>query len=123
MATRGEVRVAECGEQPFRDRRGDDAGIDPRNAEVLADLADFSQVLDRRGDAQRYAARALAAAPNDSGVMFKVAVTYEGLGNRAEALAMLSRAAQAGYPINQIEGARSLTELRKDPAYPRMFKR
>jgi tetratricopeptide (TPR) repeat protein len=98
--------------------------VDSRNAEVLADLADFSQAIGRRGEARQFAVRALMAAPaNDGVVFFKVAVAYEGMGDRRQALAVLARAVRAGYPIEQIEGARSLEELRTDPAYERTVKR
>jgi len=92
--------------------------IDSRNAELLADLADFSQAVGRSAEARQFASRALRAAPSTSVVLFKVAVTYEGLGDRKQALAVLTRAVRAGYPLSQIDSARSLSALRKDPGYP-----
>ena len=96
-------------------------GVDPRRGGVLADLADYSQALGRQSDALRYASRALETSPNDAVVMFKVAVAYEGLNKRAQALGLLHRAVRAGYPIDQIEKARSLSSLRTDPGYQRIL--
>jgi tetratricopeptide (TPR) repeat protein len=99
-------------------------GVDSRNAEILADLADFSQAIGQRVDAREYARRALGlAAPTASVVLFKVAVVHEALGDRPQALNLLARAVDAGYPIGQVESALSLAELRKDPQYQSVVKR
>jgi tetratricopeptide (TPR) repeat protein len=97
--------------------------VDQRNAEILADLADFSQAVGRRSEARQFAGRAQRVAPDASVVLFKVAVVYEGLGDRKQALALLTRAVGAGYPVSQIESSRSLSALRTDPAYPLATKR
>ena len=98
--------------------------VDPRAAEILADLADFSQGVGRRTEARDYARRALAAAaPNDGNVLFKVAVAYEGLGDRTQALPVLDRAVRAGVPVDRMENSRSLADLRADPRYARIVNR
>ena len=94
-----------------------DLKVDPRRPAVIADIADYSQALGRRDEARRYAARALELAPDDSSILFKIAVVHEGLGERARALELLATALRAGLRPDQIETARSLAELRRDPRY------
>jgi len=97
--------------------------VDPRNPDILADLADFSQSVGRRAEARQLATRALnAAGPDGSVILFKVAVVYEGMGDRRQALTLLRKAVRAGYPISQIESSRSLSALRTDSGYSQVIK-
>ena len=50
-------------------------------------------------------------------VLFEVAVGYEALGHRQEALQWLASARAGGYPVAAIERNPQLASLRADPKY------
>jgi serine/threonine protein kinase/tetratricopeptide (TPR) repeat protein len=91
--------------------------VNPRRAVLLADLADFSQALNRRGDARQYAKRALSTDAGSATVLFKVAVVHAGLGDHETALALLRKAMDVGLSRDDIESSRALEALRKDQRY------
>jgi len=61
--------------------------------------ADYAN-LGRAEDAIRQAEMASALRPNDSSVLYNVACTYGALGKKAESIAVLRRAKEAGYSNN-----------------------
>jgi len=105
--------------------------VTPRDASLLAMLADAHAVLARRSAAADAAthqaeARAVISAlealkPQTSDVLFTLASTYEELGERTKALDWLAKAVKAGYPRKSVERSPFLKELRSDPAYTKQF--
>lgn len=69
-------------------------------------------------DADALIRKALQLAPANADVLFRAALGYELLGNRAGALDAILKARQAGYPEKFIEAEPDLVNLRRDPAYP-----
>ena len=48
---------------------------------------------------------------------YRAAVSYEIMADRAQALTLLSRAIDSGYPLTEIKNDPELANLRQDPAY------
>ncbi|QKY10446.1 serine/threonine-protein kinase [Janthinobacterium lividum] len=65
--------------------------------------------------------QALTLAPLVADVQFRAAITYELIGNRSEALAALLQASKLGYPLNLIESAPDLLNLRRDARYQQLL--
>lgn len=88
----------------------------PEDAVLLSVLAGYNSV-DHPAEAIDYAERAIALAPNNSEVLYRSALTYEIMGNRARALLLLGEAIDNGYPVKEIEHERLLQEIREDRRY------
>ena len=61
--------------------------------------------------------QALSLAPQIADVQFRAALTHELTGNRSKALTALLQASKLGYPLNLIESAPDLLNLRRDARY------
>jgi tetratricopeptide (TPR) repeat protein len=61
--------------------------------------------------------------PDEASVLFTLAVAWEQLGDRDEALAWLEKAIAAGYTRERIERSPSLSELRKDRRFSGLMTR
>jgi serine/threonine-protein kinase len=88
----------------------------PGDADLLSILAGYYSI-DHADSAVRYAERALSAAPGQAGVLYRSAVVYETVGNRAKALALLGQAIANGQSVKEIEHEQHLAELRRDSRY------
>jgi tetratricopeptide (TPR) repeat protein len=93
--------------------------VNPRDAAVLADLADCRAMLGDRARSRSDLARALALAPQDVEVQQTAAAVYEELGDREAALRWIRQALARGYPREQLERDPGLAALRADPRFPR----
>ena len=91
--------------------------VDPRNALLLAQLADCHAMLGEAAPARALAREAAALAPEDGDTAQVAAGVFEQLGDRAAALEHLARALRNGYSRSLIETDPSFAELRKDPRY------
>jgi tetratricopeptide (TPR) repeat protein len=91
--------------------------VNQRDPAVLSDLAAYDAELGRKDEARALLPRALAAAPDEPGVMFQAGVTYARLGDRRQALEWIGKALAHGYPRAEVERAPDLAELRSDPAF------
>jgi tetratricopeptide (TPR) repeat protein len=103
------TRAAELGEAERR--------INPRQPALLARLAACYAHLGDRDQSRALATEAETLAPKDASVWLVTAQVFEQLGDRPAALRRLSNAMRAGLPKADIESARGLDALRKDPAY------
>jgi len=91
--------------------------VNPRDSGVLGDLAAYNAELGRNDEARSLTSRALAAAPDDPGVMFQAGVTFERLGDRARALEWIGKALEHSYPRDEVLRAPGLAGLRQDTAF------
>jgi serine/threonine protein kinase/tetratricopeptide (TPR) repeat protein len=83
--------------------------------------ADYANV-GRTDDAMRHAEMAVALRPNDSNVLYNAACTYGVLRKKAEALATLKRAQEAGYSNSDWPRQDpDLACLRDDPEFQALF--
>jgi eukaryotic-like serine/threonine-protein kinase len=93
-------------------------GVNPRDAAVLADLADCHAILGDRARSSEELKRALAIAPDDVELQQVAAGVYEQLGDRESALRSIRLAIEGGYPREQVERDPDLSGLRADPRFP-----
>jgi tetratricopeptide (TPR) repeat protein len=94
--------------------------VNPRDAAVLAALADANSMLGQGRRARDYAERALALAPGEPDVRALAGSVFEALGDRERALTELGAALAAGYPRWEIERDPDLAGLRADPRYTQL---
>lgn len=93
----------------------------PTNPELLGMLADYSARLGRKQQALAQIKQALTLAPKNVNVLFRVALTYEVLGDRASALKLLEEAVKRGLPpAGEMRQAQALENLRNDPVYRKL---
>ena len=95
--------------------------VNPRDAEVAGDLADYYSMLKEREDALRYLKEALALGPYQADLKFQAAEVYNQLGDTDEAIRWLEKAVRAGYSQAMIRDAPMLDNLRSDPRFQRLL--
>jgi len=93
--------------------------VNPRQAKLLADLADCYSMLGQASKASDLARQALAIDAADPSVLFVVGSAYEQSGDRAQAIELIGRALKAGYDAGAVNHAPGLAELRKDERFAR----
>jgi serine/threonine-protein kinase len=92
--------------------------LNPRDAKVLADLAEYYASLDDPARAKPLIERALNLAPDNHQVLFQAAVLNElYFQQRDAALRLLSRAVKQNHPWDEIERSPALRHLRDDPRF------
>ena len=94
--------------------------LDPKDARVLAQLADCYAMLGDTPKARPLAAEAGALAPQDRRVASTLAGVYEHVGDRDAALRWLGVAFALGYPRNDVDSDPTFEKLRKDPRWRRL---
>ena len=92
-------------------------GVNPRDGEVLLDLANYHADLKDPARARQYLQRGLRLAGNDANLLFLAATAYQQLGDRDQALFWLRRAVDAGYSREEIAHVPELASLRQDPRF------
>jgi tetratricopeptide (TPR) repeat protein len=89
----------------------------PKDEYLLADVGGYYAALGNEKESLPRLAQAAALAPDIPEVLYEVAVAYEQLHHRAEALRWLAKARAGGYPSEAIARNPVLTNLRADPHY------
>jgi tetratricopeptide (TPR) repeat protein len=89
----------------------------PRDEYLLADVGGYYASLGMEKESLPLLAQAAALAPAVPQVLYQVAVGYEDLRHREEALRWLARAKASGYPSESITQDPRLAALRADPRY------
>ena len=89
----------------------------PNDATVNSRMALYSAYVGAKKEAVEKAARAIAIAPSLPDIQFRAALTQELIGNHDAAMTALLEAVRLGYPINLIETAPDLLNLRRDARY------
>ena len=89
----------------------------PRDAYLLADVGGYYAALGMEKESLPLLAQAAALAPDTPQVLYQVAIGYEALHRREEALRWLARAKAGGYPSELIVRNPQLAALRADPRY------
>ncbi|OYO30345.1 serine/threonine-protein kinase [Janthinobacterium sp. PC23-8] len=95
---------------PMLARMPDDATLNSRMALYLAYVGEKKKSL-------LHMRQAIAISPDGADVSFRAALTYELLKNRDDAVQMLQKSSRLGYPLNLIESAPDLLNLRRDSRY------
>jgi tetratricopeptide (TPR) repeat protein/predicted Ser/Thr protein kinase len=91
--------------------------VNPRQAILLARLADCYAHLGDKEKSRRLIGEAEELAPKDARVFLLAAQVFEQLGDRKQALQRVAGALERGLPREDVETNRSLDSLRADPAY------
>ncbi|AYM77792.1 serine/threonine-protein kinase [Janthinobacterium agaricidamnosum] len=89
----------------------------PDNATFNSRMALYSAYLGEKKYAMERMRQAISIAPDSADVHFRAALTHELLGNRTEAIQAVLHASKLGYPINLIDSAPDLLNLRRDARY------
>ena len=89
----------------------------PRDEYLLADVGGYYAALGKEKESLPLLAQAAALAPDTPEVLYEVAVGYEMLHHRDEALRWLANARAGGYPSEAIARNPQLAALRADPRY------
>ena len=89
----------------------------PKDEYLLADVGSYYAALGQEKESLPLLAQAAALAPDIPEVLYEVAVAYELLHQRDEALGWLAKARAGGYPSEAIIRNPLLDALRADPRY------
>jgi len=96
--------------------------VNPRDAVVLSDLANFYGMMGEFDKALPLLDQSLALAPGDVEVMARASETYEQLGQRKKALEWIGKALNKGYQLEKVVQSPGLYKLREDPRFQRLTK-
>jgi eukaryotic-like serine/threonine-protein kinase len=91
--------------------------VNPRDAVILAYLANYSAMVEDRRAALDYLKRALEVAPSDGEVLFRAAVVYNHFNQTDLALSYLKKAADAGYSRAIIKDSPDFEALQQNPQF------
>lgn len=89
----------------------------PSNATFHSHMALYSAYTGDKKEALARVKQALQISSEVADIQFRAALTYEVIGNHSDALEALVSGAKLGYPINLIESAPDLLNLRRDTRY------
>ncbi|MEG0881012.1 MAG: tetratricopeptide repeat protein, partial [Janthinobacterium sp.] len=89
----------------------------PNDPTLNSRMALYSAYAGEKQKALNHVKQAIALAPGLPDIHFRAALTHELIGNRDAAMTALLEAARLGYPINLIETAPDLLNLRRDARY------
>ncbi|HZS60022.1 MAG TPA: protein kinase [Gemmatimonadaceae bacterium] len=89
----------------------------PRDDYLLADVGSYYAAVGQEKQSLPLLAQAAALAPDNPEVLYQVAVGYEMLHHRDEALRWLAKGRSSGYPSETIARNPLLAALRADPRY------
>jgi serine/threonine protein kinase len=95
----------------------------PKDANLLSDLATYYADTGNPDRSLPLARQALALAPNDPGISYNAAYSYEVLGNRAAAIPLMARSIARGEYVTDLQHTPQLAALRSDPAFLAALKR
>ena len=99
------------------DLAGDLLKQTPRDEYLLADVGSYYAALGMEKEALPRLEQAAALAPDIPEVLYQVAVGYEMLHRRGDALPLLAKAIAGGYPAAAITRNPQLAALRNDPQF------
>jgi serine/threonine protein kinase/tetratricopeptide (TPR) repeat protein len=97
--------------------------INPRDIEVQADLAGYYLGLGDTSKTVRLLDQVISEKPVKVETYFQIAVIFEYLGRRDQALWWITKAVQEGFSRSQIENHPGLAALCADPDYQMLMKR
>jgi serine/threonine protein kinase/tetratricopeptide (TPR) repeat protein len=101
----------------------DQRAINPKDATVLSDLADYNSMVGNKAEALGLIKESLALAPGDVEVIGKAVDVYEKIGERAEAISWMREGLKKGITKDEFEDDPELKELRADKRYQELVQR
>ncbi len=96
--------------------------VNPRDADLLSNLAGYYSMLDDRKNALLYLGQALQYGHNDKGILIDAAGVYNQLGETGLAIEWLGKAVQAGYTADKIRSDPEFANLVNTPGYQQLMK-
>lgn len=94
--------------------------INPKDATVLAFLANYHAMAGHREAAEKQIEIALALAPNDAEVRFRSAIVYNQLADQDRCLAALAKALQLGYSAKVVRDTPDFDHLHENTAFKQL---
>ncbi|HVZ18553.1 MAG TPA: tetratricopeptide repeat protein, partial [Terriglobales bacterium] len=94
--------------------------VNPKDATVLAFLADYYAMAGNREQALKNIEQALAVAPNDSEARYRSAIVYNQLGDQERCLAALGNAIKLGYSARVIADTPDFDHLRNNAKFKKL---
>jgi tetratricopeptide (TPR) repeat protein len=91
--------------------------VNPRDTDVMSDLASYWAMLGDRTRALGYLDRALAGKEKDKELLFRATLVYNQLHETGTALEWLSKALAAGYSKSMVSKSADLDNLHDNPRY------
>ncbi|HKE21625.1 MAG TPA: protein kinase [Bryobacteraceae bacterium] len=99
-----------------------EAQRDPNNAEFQDQVAYLSALMGDRQRAMGHIESALALAPENRDVLYRAALVYHALGEKATALKYLSQALSHGYAKDRARRDPDWWDLRQDPSFQALMR-
>ena len=96
--------------------------VNPRNAALLIDLANYHAMVGERKEAVEFLDRALTIAPKDGFVRFRAAIALNQLGETERALESLEQARAAGFSMTLVLATPNFAGLWQYPRFQRLVK-
>jgi serine/threonine protein kinase/tetratricopeptide (TPR) repeat protein len=96
--------------------------VNPKDAEVLGDVADYYAMVADRKQALASLDRSLQWGHGDKDLLFNAAVVYQELGESGEALEWLKKSLDAGFSAASVRELPSFDSLKNDPRFEALVK-
>ena len=91
--------------------------VNPRDAEILGYVANYSAMLNDRPAAFDYLQKALQISPSKGEVLFRAAIVYNHFDQTEQALASLKKAVDAGYSRAIVRGTPDFQNLQQNQQF------
>ena len=91
--------------------------VNPRDAEILGYVANYSAMLNDRPTAFDYLQKALQISPSKGEVLFRAAIVYNHFDQTEQALASLKKAVDAGYSRAIVRGTPDFQNLQQNQQF------
>ena len=95
--------------------------VNPRDPDVLSNLANYHSVLGDRDLAMLYLKQALQYGDKDKDIFIDAASVYNHLGETGPAIQWIGKAVHEGYPLSKIRGMPEFRNLIGTPGYEAML--
>jgi serine/threonine protein kinase/tetratricopeptide (TPR) repeat protein len=96
--------------------------VNPRDAGVLQDIADYNAMLGKKSVSLDYLNRAFALTPNDPALFLDAASIYNHFGDTGPALLWMRKALAAGISLSMVLDTPDFDSLRDDPRYQELMR-
>jgi serine/threonine protein kinase/Flp pilus assembly protein TadD len=91
--------------------------VNPRDAQLLVNVAGYQTALGDISEAKKNLAYALELAPDNLSVICSAGVVYEQLGERDRAMTLITSALERGYAYSELENDPHLGKFLNDPDF------
>jgi serine/threonine protein kinase/tetratricopeptide (TPR) repeat protein len=96
--------------------------VDPRDTQVVVDLANYHATLANRDQAQGYLKRVETDGKKQADLARQIALVYAELADRSRTLEWVATALELGCPLGEVEAEPSLQKFSNDPQFVALIK-